>query len=143
VNEPSTKPLPVPDEQSAGYWKAAADHVLALARCAHCQTFNFPPGVVCRACLSPDPRFAWMPVAGTGVVRSWTVMRDSFLPGFHDDVPFVLVDVELDEQADLRMIGRLVDGPGASLHLGAHVSTVFDDLAPGVAVPAFKLVSAS
>ena len=29
-------PIPVPDEQSAGYWAAAADHVLALARCVHC-----------------------------------------------------------------------------------------------------------
>ena len=36
-------------------------------------------------------------------------MRQSFLPGF--DVPFVLVDVELLVQADLRLIGRLVDGP--------------------------------
>ena len=32
-------------------------------------------------------------MSGRGVVRSWTVVRQSFLPGF--DVPFVLVDVEL------------------------------------------------
>ena len=41
-------------------------------------------------------------------------MRQSFLPGFDDDLPFVLVDVELEEQADLRMIGRLLDGPDAA-----------------------------
>ena len=40
-------------------------------------------------------------------------MRQSFLPGF--DVPFVLVDVELPAQEDLRLIGRLVDGPDAAL----------------------------
>ena len=39
-------------------------------------------------------------------------MRQSFLQGF--DVPFVLVDVELVEQADLRLIGRLLDGPGCT-----------------------------
>jgi hypothetical protein len=64
-------------------------------------------------------------------------MRQSFLPGF--DVPFVLVDVELLAQADLRLIGRLVDGPDAPLRLGAPVRLVFEDLAPGVAVPAFEL----
>jgi hypothetical protein len=64
-------------------------------------------------------------------------MRQSFLPGF--DVPFVLVDVELFAQADLRLIGRLVDGPDAALRLGAPVRVVFEDVAPGVAVPAFEL----
>ena len=77
-------------------------------------------------------------MTGNGVVRSWTVIRQSFLPGF--DVPFVLVDVELAEQADLRVIGRLVDGVGAELALGAHVRVVFEDLTAGIAVPAFELV---
>ncbi len=69
-------------------------------------------------------------------------MRQSFLPGFADDVPFVLVDVELDEQADLRMIGRLLDGPDVALHLGDRVVAAFEDIAPGVAVPAFVLEQA-
>ena len=77
-------------------------------------------------------------VTGNGVVRSWTVIRQSFLPGF--DVPFILVDVELAEQADLRVIGRLVDGVGAELALGAPVRVVFEDLTAGIAVPAFELV---
>jgi uncharacterized protein len=50
-----------------------------------------------------------------------------------------LVDVELDEQADLRTIGRLLDGPDAPLTVGARVVVAFEDLAPGVAVPAFAL----
>jgi hypothetical protein len=66
-------------------------------------------------------------------------MRQSFLPGF--DVPFVLVDVELRAQEDLRMIGRLVDGPHAGLEVGAAVSLAFEDVAPGVSVPAFALVT--
>jgi len=113
--------------------------VLAIARCTHCATFVHPPGMVCPSCLSTDPRFAFVPVSGRGTVRSWTVLRDSFLPGFRDDVPFVLVDVELEEQAELRLIGRLVDGPDAPLHIGDRVTTVFDDLGPGVSVPAFAL----
>jgi uncharacterized OB-fold protein len=133
------RPLPVPDEQSAGYWAAAAKHVLALARCSRCRAIAHPPGVVCTRCLDPEARFEFVPVEGGGAVRSWTVIRDSFLPGFRDAVPFVLVDVELDAQADLRLIGRLVDGVRADLRLGDRVIAVFDDIAPGVSVPAFAL----
>jgi hypothetical protein len=84
-----------------------------------------------------DPAFAFEPVDGGGTIRSWTVMRQSFLPGF--DVPFVLVDVELLAQVDLRLIGRLIDGPDVPLRVGAPVRMVFEDLMPGVAVPAFEL----
>ena len=137
MSQTPAKPLPVPDEQSAGYWAAAAQHVLALARCGRCGRFTHPPGVVCPHCLSTDPDFTFVPVDGRGTVRSWTILRDSFLPGFAAELPLVLVDVELDAQADLRLIGRLVDGPDAPLHLGDRVVTVFDDLADGVSVPAF------
>lgn len=135
----ATKPVPVPDEQSAGYWAATARHELALARCTRCDRFTHPPGVACPHCLSTDPAFTFVPVDGRGTIRSWTVLRDSFLPGFATDIPFVLVDVELDVQADLRLVGRLVDGPDVPLHIGDRVHTVFDDLADGVAVPAFAL----
>jgi hypothetical protein len=139
VSDTPTKPHPVPDTRSAGYWEAAARHELALARCAHCGHLSHPPDVVCPSCLHTDPGFTFVAVDGRGTVRSWTVVRDSFLPGFAPDVPFVLVDVELDAQADLRLIGRLVDGPDVPLHIGDRVITVFDDLAEGVAVPAFAL----
>jgi hypothetical protein len=133
------KPLPVPDELSAGYWAAAADGVLALPRCAVCRRYVLPPGPVCPECGSTDPRFAAEPVDGGGTVRSWTIVRDAFLPGFADDVPYVLVDVELDAQRDLRMIGRLLDGAEAPLHLGDRVTVAFEEVAEGVSVPAFAL----
>ena len=133
--------MPVPDEQSQEFWAATAEHSLVLARCARCAKLCHPPDAVCPHCGSTDPAFAFTPVDGSGSVRSWTVMRQSFLPGF--DVPFVLVDVELSAQADLRLIGRLVDGPDAPLRLGAPVRLVFEDLAPGVAVPAFTLEAVS
>jgi uncharacterized OB-fold protein len=136
---PLTRPIPVPDERSQGYWDAAAEHVLAIARCSRCSTFAIPPDIVCSHCHSTDPDFTYVPVSGRGVVRSWTVMHQSFVPGFDDLVPFVLVDVELDEQDDLRTIGRLLDGPDAPLAIGARVVVAFEDLAPGISVPAFEL----
>ena len=81
------------------------------------------------------------PVSGSGTVKSWTVVRRSFLPGF--EVPFVLVDVELSEQPDLRLIGRLLDDPDVNLQIGAAVRVEFEDIAAGVAVPAFVLEAQS
>jgi hypothetical protein len=141
MSHDDAKPLPVPDELSAGYWEAAAAGTLALPRCAVCGRYALPPTAVCPNCGSTDPRFRAQPVDGGGTIRSWTVVRDAFLPGYAGDVPYVLVDVELDAQADLRMIGRLVDGPDAALAVGDPVTVTFDQLAEGVAVPSFARVA--
>ncbi|MEV1063948.1 OB-fold domain-containing protein [Streptomyces sp. NPDC050263] len=135
----SERPVPVPDETSAPYWEAAARHVLALARCGRCGAFAVPPDQTCPHCRTTDPDFTYQPVSGRGTVRSWTVVRQSPLPGLSQAVPFVLVDVELDEQAGLRMIGRLLDGPDAAWRAGDRVRVAFEDVGAGVAVPAFVL----
>ena len=133
----TTRPVPVPDETSAPFWAATARHELALARCSRCEAYVHPPDVVCPHCGSADPDFRFSQVSGGGTIRSWTVMRQSFLPGF--DVPFVLVDVELDVQPELRLIGRLCRGETPGLRLGARVRVAFEDLAPDIAIPAFAL----
>jgi uncharacterized OB-fold protein len=133
------RPVPVPDELSAPYWEAAARHELVLPRCAACGQLDLPPEVVCRRCGSAEPRWEYVPSAGTGSVRSWTVVRQTFLPGF--DTPFVLVDVELDDQADLRVIGRLVGSDGNGLRVGDRVETVFEDVGDERAVPAYRLAA--
>lgn len=136
----TAKPIPVADETSAGYWDAAAHGELALARCSVCARATLPPRLPCPHCGTAEPAYEYVPVDGRGIVRSWTVVRDAFLPGFADDVPYLLVDVELAAEPDVRMIGRLVDGPDAALHIGDRVEVRFDELAEGVAVPAFALV---
>lgn len=138
----ASRPFPVPDALSEGYWQAAARHELAIARCSRCSTFAHPPGAVCCACGSIEPGFEWVTVSGRGRIRSWTVVRQALLPGFADLVPYVTVDVELEEQEDLRINGRLLDGMGASLKPDARVTVCFENIAPGVAVPAFRLDAA-
>jgi uncharacterized protein len=135
------RPVPVPDALSRDFWDAAAAHSLVLARCTRCARFSHPPDTVCPHCGSTDPAFESTVVDGSGSVRSWTIVRQSFLPGF--EVPFVLVDVELSAQPDVRLIGRLVDGPDAPLRLDAPVRLAFEDIAPDVAVPAFTLETGS
>lgn len=137
----SARPVPVPDEQSAPFWDAAARHVLSLARCAVCGASTLPPEVVCPHCGTTEPSYRFEAASGRGRIRSWTLVRQSFLSGF-DDLPFLLVDVELDEHPDVRIVARLLDGPGASVRQGSPVVVTFEDLADGVAVPAFVLEDA-
>jgi uncharacterized OB-fold protein len=133
--------VPVPDEQSSPFWAAAAEHHLVLARCGRCQMRTHPPDVVCPNCHHTDPGFVFEPASHDGTVCSWTVMHQSFLPGFEDLVPFVLVDVRIDDADDVRLIGRLLDDTDDRLQLGARVHVDFEELTAGVAVPAFRFAT--
>ena len=82
VNE-TARPVPVPDEQSRPFWNAAAAHVLMFARCSRLRPVRPPPRTSSVPhCGTTDPAFEFVPVDGSGTVRSWTVVRQSFLPGF-------------------------------------------------------------
>ena len=136
---PLLKPPPVPDRYSEGFWQAAAEGRLALQRCDHCGHFAHPPVFVCPACLDPAASFSWEPVSGRGVIRTWTVMHMAFLPAFAAEVPWVIVQAELEEQAGLRYLANLLDGPSAELRIGAPVEVVFETLPGGMVLPQFRL----
>ncbi len=142
TDEIVAKPVPVPDEDSAGFWQAAADHVLAIRRCSACGWYGYPPVMLCHRCFSPAREFHYEPVSGRGRVKTWTVLRQAFLPGFRPDVPYVVADVELEEQEGLRMLVQLVDTPIEAVRVGAPVEVVFDDVATGISVPHFTVVGA-
>ncbi len=128
--------LPVPDETSKPFWEAAARHVLKLPRCSKCAAYSLPPDITCPSCHTLEPDFSYEEVSGRGKVRSWTVVRHSFLRGFK--LPFVLLDVQLDDQPGVRLIGQLLDGPDTPIHLGDAVAIAFEDVAAGIAIPAFR-----
>ena len=138
-----TRPVPVPDELSEPFWTGTARGELRVARCTACTAFVHPPAAVCSCCGNAAP-LAFGPVTKRGVVRSWTVVRQGFLPGFEDLVPYVLVDVELEGAPGVRLIGRLIDGLGAlPLGLESVVAVDFEMLGDGSAVPAFTLDEAT
>lgn len=133
------RPAPEPDELTRPYWQAARDGQAVLPRCSACGRFDLPPDIVCRRCGTTEPAWTWEPVSGRGTVRSWTLVRQAFLPGL--DPPYVVADVELDEQQDLRTIGRLADADPGRLAIGDRVVTAFEP-AGEWAVPVFHLETA-
>lgn len=130
-------PLPVPDEGSTEFWLAAARHELAMQRCEACGWYAYPPDITCINCQVDPPAFRWERVSGRGRVKTWTVMRDSFLPGFAAAVPYVVADVELVEQPGLRMIAQLPEVTEHEVEPGMAVEVAFTDVSDACSIPHF------
>jgi uncharacterized protein len=68
-------------------------------------------------------------------------MRDTFLPGYRADVPWVVAEAELDDAPGVRLLARLTDDPDTPLRIGAPVTVSFVDVAEGVALPVLTLTT--
>lgn len=102
----ASRPVPIWDKDSLGYWEAARKHVLAVQKCKDCGATSFPPWACCRRCNSMD--LGWAPTSGKGTIFSWTTVFRSTRPEFAKDVPYTLAVVELDDYPVLipaRLIG--------------------------------------
>jgi uncharacterized OB-fold protein len=63
-------------------------------------------------------------VSGRATVVSCTVNHQQWEPGL--PVPYVLALVELDEQADVRLVTNIVGCPVDEVHIGMRVRAVFE-----------------
>ncbi|GAA2591436.1 Zn-ribbon domain-containing OB-fold protein [Dactylosporangium fulvum] len=138
MSAPAAKPLPVPDQDSAGFWSAAAEHRLVVQHCDDCDADQLFPRLICTRCHGHALRLR--PAAGTGTVYSCTVVRRAPSPAFAADVPYVVALVELAEGP--RLMANIVDCVPDDVHIGMTVQVRFDDVAEGVSLPRFRPVAA-
>jgi uncharacterized protein len=117
-------PLPELDLDNRAFWTGGASDQLLITRCARCRTWIHPPRPACRSCHSME--VAPEPVAGTGVVATFTINHQPWMPGL--EVPYVLAIVELDEQPGLRLMTRLVDVEPADVAIGMRVGVRFEQV---------------
>jgi uncharacterized OB-fold protein len=129
-------PLPLPDEQSRGYWEAAREGRLAIQRCGACRRWYHPPGVICTACGSE--KLAFENVSGRGTVYGYSVMHDKRVRGFEHRVPYISVWVELAEQPLLITVGNLVGVSPSEVRIGLPVEVFFEKLNDEVTLPQFR-----
>ena len=120
--------IPGADRDSTPWWEAVARHELVQQRCDDCGRWRWPPRALCGACGSFA--WSWQPVSGVGRVLGWIRTHHSFLPGL--DAPYITVQVALDEQADVAMIGSWEGGSEPSV--GQRVQAVFVDRPDGETV---------
>jgi uncharacterized OB-fold protein len=135
---PGTRRIrPRPDRITAGYWDAARNHVLAIQRCAECATFQHPPQPMCMSCGGPS--VAFRPVSGRGRLVSWTTTFHPVVPSLEDELPYVCLVVELEEQDGLWLVSDLMGRPVevGSLRQGMPVRAVFDCRVGDLVLPQF------
>ena len=128
------KALPVPNDMTALFWEAARREELAIQRCEECGYFNHPPRPACDACMSES--LAFVPVSGCGTIWSRTVLHAPNVPGWEDEIPFVNVAVELDEQPGLLMITNWLDATEAEV--GRPVEVFFQRINDEITLPQFR-----
>ena len=128
------KPLPRITPENRPFWEAARRHQLALQRCADCRRFRYPPAPVCPDCLSEQAD--WTPVSGRGTVSTYVIVHKRYFASFGDDIPYNVVQVQLDEGP--RLTASLVDVPRSEVRIGLPVRVVFDDVTPEVSLPRFR-----
>jgi hypothetical protein len=131
------KPLPRITPDNRPFWEAARRHELRLQRCGECGKVWFPPGPVCHECLSE--RFEWERMTGRGKVSSWVVFHQRYFESFAADIPYNVVQVELEE--GLRLTANLIGVPNDQIEIGMPVEVIFDDVTPKITLPRFRPLS--
>lgn len=128
---------PVVTAENKAYFEAAGTGRLLIERCADCGCEIFPPRGVCRACRSRD--LESVEVTGPGVVYSWTINHQSWLPDM--EVPFGLVLVEFPDHPGVRIPGR-VTGDLDRIDVGVQVDVGFASGPGDLPVVSFRLPEA-
>ena len=133
----TTPPQPRPDLDSEPFWQATAEGRLALCRCTDCGLWHQPPLERCRRCGEAT---GFEPISGEGTLHSFIVVRHPAVPGYLEDLPYVVGLIDLDEQAGLRLPARIPGAIPGSVKLGSRVHSEIVPLPGGsFHVPVFRL----
>lgn len=136
-NIQTQRPVPVEDADTRPYWEAARQHRLELPRCDDCGKFCFPPRPRCPACLSSALR--WSKLSGRGTVYSYSVICVPIVRGL--EPPYAVAQIELEEQAGLRLIANILDCDPNDVRIGMPVEVTFEDVEENFTLPQFRPAS--
>jgi uncharacterized protein len=137
MRAPTAVPLPQPDAASAPFWAGCAERHLLVQRCASCGSFQSPPRLMCRTCRGSE--FEWQESKGNGRVYSYTIAYHPGSPALRDEVPYVVVVVQLDDCGGARLISNLVGENANDVAVDRAVRLLWD-AAAGMFLPRFELV---
>lgn len=131
------RPMPIPSSMTEQYWRSAQKGEFVIQYCDDCQRFLHPPVPQCRLC--GGVALGWRKVSGRGTIVTCVVVRSALVNGFQDLVPYVGVEVELDEQPGLRVLTNLLGCDAETDHIGERVRVQFEDAGNEVVLPQFVL----
>src|SRR3954452_24136005 len=96
-------PKPLPDGLDQEAFDSLRMHELAVRRCSHCGTWQWPPEGICHACRGFD--LGWQKVQPTGYIFSWTRVWHPVRAVLRPAVPYLVVLVEVPAAGNVRLIG--------------------------------------
>jgi uncharacterized OB-fold protein len=128
--------LPFTEDRDTGpFFAAAREGRLVYAACEHCGRGSHPPTPFCGYCR--EPRSLWREASGRGTLHSFTIVSHQIHPDY--PAPHALVLVTLDDNQDIRLVGR-IDGEPA-LEIGQAMEVWFDRIADDVVLPQWRPVA--
>ncbi len=137
MSAPADFPYPVPEYGSEPYWHACNERRLVMQQCAACGKFRWHPAPLCTCCA--DENFVWALLSGRGTIWTWTVITHPVHPAAIARVPYVIVEIALEEQAGLRMLSNLIEADVDAIEIDAEVEVDFSEHQSGQMLPVFRL----
>ena len=123
MSETALFPSPLPEYGAEPYWQGCDRGELVMQRCSDCERLRWTPSPLCPDCGSDA--HVWSALSGRGKLTTWTVITHPVHPAAVDLVPYIVAEIELAEQADLRMIAALVDIDPEAITFDLPVEVVF------------------
>lgn len=115
------------DPNFAPFWEGTREHQLRIQQCSDCGTHRWPPRVMCRNCRST--KVDWVAVEPRGSVYSYTIVGRPTAKGF-SHTPYCVAIVSLDEPANVRIIGSVIDIEPSRLAIGLALEGRFTTAGP-------------
>jgi hypothetical protein len=126
------RPAPIPDHDSAPYWKALHEGRLLVQKCLDCNEFQLYPRDRCLACRGP---VAFVEASGRGTIYSFTVIRQNYARPFRDWIPYVVALVDLEEGP--RLMSNLVECDPDAVQVGMAVEARFEVVSDDAGIALF------
>ena len=131
-----SRPLPRPTADTKDFWDGCAMGELRYQRCTHCGQVQLIPRSLCSACQ--ERALQWERSAGCGRVLSYTVVHRAPTPAFRDELPYLIVLVDMNE--GFRVLANVKGGGGTPVAIGQEVRIGFREI-EGVALPEAEVLA--
>ena len=133
---PNQKPIPTVTPENKPFWDYMKQHEFRVQKCKKCGTLFYPPSEACLNCLHPESE--WVKLSGKGKVYSFVVVRQSRMPAFAKDAPYVVAIIETDE--GIRYSSNVIGCDPDDVKIDMPVEVVFEDVNDKFTLPKFKPV---
>lgn len=133
---PSDKPLPELDNWNKPFWEACKEHRFIMQKCDATGQIWYPPAPISPA--TRDEKWSWVDISGRGIVWSMVQMHQKYFAGFADEIPYMVIQVQLEEGP--MILSNIVGCDPNDVKIGMTVKIVFDDTDPNISLPKFAPV---